>query len=532
MRQEPILITPAFYRYTTSIFILLICLIIPITSLFALDVSISGPDEVLVNESADFSVSVDCDAEITSVNWTFGDGSSSSGSTSASHRYKKVGDFTVTVSVTVSKTITNEEGEEKTYTDSGSDTHKITIKGKLKLKAEPDIIPVDTGSTTISAKVVDYRGSTVSSYNKTVNLTSSNTKTLKVKDISVSKGRGSSTAKAGNTPAKVTVKGNGEYLEGGSCEVKVVKVELIDTSREYVEVGKSLEVAAKVIPSDLTGGTWSWSTKPPSCGKGTFTASNPTTLSATGEGCIYPEANYTIEGVTIKSEESKRILAYLGIGENTATTPTSNPTIKEPADECSCLPHDPTLEWTAYFDLSTKKWRVRVTKLECTGIIKIDPWPVSGTPNPVPGGNVTENNYKDIIADLADYDTIGGGRGPIWHATKASRAHENYHWYTDWLKSCVGYYWGESESELEKLSIPEGDLCKAIEAEAILKKSVNKKFSSFLSSLTNKWNNEIAPKDLPGMGGGAYAAGQRVLNEIIDKINKFAKDSGWTNNKK
>ncbi|HDM37838.1 MAG TPA: PKD domain-containing protein [Candidatus Omnitrophica bacterium] len=224
MRQEPILITPAFYRYTTSIFILLICLIIPITSLFALDVSISGPDEVLVNESADFSVSVDCDAEITSVNWTFGDGSSSSGSTSASHRYKKVGDFTVTVSVTVSKTITNEEGEEKTYTDSGSDTHKITIKGKLKLKAEPDIIPVDTGSTTISAKVVDYRGSTVSSYNKTVNLTSSNTKTLKVKDISVSSGTGSSTAKAGKEPDIVIVTGSGSYLRGDSCEVVVFKI--------------------------------------------------------------------------------------------------------------------------------------------------------------------------------------------------------------------------------------------------------------------------------------------------------------------
>ncbi|HEC66215.1 MAG TPA: PKD domain-containing protein [bacterium] len=343
-------------------------------------------------------------------------------------------------------------------------------------------------------------------------------------------GSGKTTSHAYTQPGKYTVKLTitADHNEKASTSVKATafKVELENTNKEYVKIGKTLNIKAKVKPAGLSGGTFSWATISPTSGSGSFTSQNPTTFTATGEGCVYPQVSYTVEGSTAKSTESKRILVYVDLGPNSTTTPTSNPTITNIVDG-GCQPSKPTLEWKAYFDPSDKKWHVRVTELECTGTINISPWPKSGTPNPVPGGNVTENNYKDIIADLADYDTPGGGAGWPWHSTEATRAHEEYHWYTDWLKTCIGTYWSQSETDLENLSIPEGSYCKASEAKPALESLVNNRFNTFKTNITNKWNKEIAPKDKPGAGGGGYAAGQAVLNGIIDQIKKLAKKSRW-----
>ncbi|MHA1853785.1 MAG: hypothetical protein ACTSUF_09830, partial [Candidatus Heimdallarchaeaceae archaeon] len=98
--------------------------------------------------------------------------------------------------------------------------------------------------------VVDYRGRIISSYNKKIKLASSNTKTLKVKDISVSRGRGSSTAKAGKEPGIVIVTGSGSYLRGDSCEVVVFKVE-ISLSQFSACDGKKVNVDLIIEPSSV-----------------------------------------------------------------------------------------------------------------------------------------------------------------------------------------------------------------------------------------------------------------------------------------
>jgi len=319
-------------------------------------------------------------------------------------------------------------------------------------------------------------------------------------------------------PSKVdTTQQSGHIISG--C-----KVELKDTKNEYVKIGQTLDISATLIPATLTGGTWAWTTIPPTCGSGNFTAENPTTFTAAEEGCVYPQASYTIDTITGKSKESKRILVYVDLGVNTDITPIEKPTRTSNPSGSYMSPDDPLLEWAAYFDPSGKKWHVRVTKLECTGIINVSTWPASGTPNPVPGGNVTESNYKDIIADLVDYDTPGGGAGPVWHSTEASRAHENYHWNTDWMKTCIGNYWSECEKNLEKLTIVEGTYCKASEAEIDLEPLVTVRFEQFVSDCWIKLLTEIKPKDEPGAGGGGYAAGQAVLDDIIEQIKELAKN--------
>ena len=193
-----------------------------------------------------------CDATIESVEWNFGDGSSSSGSTSASHRYKKVGDFTVTVSVTVSKTIINEEGEEKTYTESGSDSHDITVNAQLKLLASPDTLPADGKSTTdLTIYVVDYRNYVVNSYNKKINLSSSNKKALSVpKTTKAKKGAATARGKAGKEPDIVIVTGSGSYLRGDSCQVtvegaKLSYIEAVDNNDSSRHSQTELQMVSK-----------------------------------------------------------------------------------------------------------------------------------------------------------------------------------------------------------------------------------------------------------------------------------------------
>ena len=139
----------------------------------------------------------------------------------------------------------------------------------------------------------------------------------------------------------------------------------------------------------------------------------------------------------------------------------------------------------------------------------------------VPGGNVTQSNWKSIIADLADYCSTGYA-GPVWHHTDATRAHEEYHWYQEWMKESIGNHWPKTEKDLEIFFLPEDAVCKSIDAKIALQSSVTLRYNIFKSNAWTKWGA------LPdGPGDPPYAAGQRVLNKIIRDIKKFAKKNGW-----
>lgn len=185
--------------------------------------------------------------------------------------------------------------------------------------------------------------------------------------------------------------------------------------------------------------------------------------------------------------------------------------------------YNPTFQWCFYYigEGEDALWKATVTKLIVKGDAYIKNWPAEKTPAPTEGGNVTSNNWQSIIADLQNYDSkIGGGEGPDWHSTFASEAHEFYHWNQDWQQTCIMAYWPACETAIESYQDKDFDALKA---------KVNQRFNLFVTQVKNKWESEVMPKDKPGYGGGAYAAGQAVLNQIIGEVLVFADQQGWDN---
>jgi len=119
-----------------------------------------------------------------------------------------------------------------------------------------------------------------------------------------------------------------------------------------------------------------------------------------------------------------------------AVAPTGDPN-RHNGGGNDCLPGNESLTWAVVDAGAT--WKANVTAMRVTGEIHVTDWPsapttmtVPNTSNPVDGGNINNtagsaNHWQAAIDDMADYDTVGGGRGPNWHSTAASRAHENAH---------------------------------------------------------------------------------------------------------
>lgn len=221
---------------------------------------------------------------------------------------------------------------------------------------------------------------------------------------------------------------------------------------------------------------------------------------------------------------------------NAAIAPTPNPTTNNAAASNDCLPQQPILTWDVCFDVTNQLWYARVSKLECKGQINIKPWPsqpatmvVPNTANPVNGGNInntvgSSNRWSYAISDMQDYDTPGGGAGPDWHSTAASSAHENFHWNTDWMTTCIGAKWPAAETAIEAFT---SNATTKAAAKTAIEPQVNTRFGTFKTDLATEWNTNIAPKDSPGAGGGAYATGSGVLAGLINAVQAYRVLKGW-----
>ena len=160
---------------------------------------------------------------------------------------------------------------------------------------------------------------------------------------------------------------------------------------------------------------------------------------------------------------------------------------------------------------------------------------VPNTANPVDGGNITNalglNKWDFAKWDLGNYDTPepAGGPGPYWHNTSATSAHEWYHWNTDWMVTCIQTVgdWSGTEVDIENYSVSVFDYLTEADAKAALTSSVNARFTTFVNAAGNHWENVLEPADKPGMGSGAYAAAQAVLNQDIADIESYRISKGW-----
>jgi hypothetical protein len=181
-----------------------------------------------------------------------------------------------------------------------------------------------------------------------------------------------------------------------------------------------------------------------------------------------------------------------------------------------------------------------VTALQLTGEMHVTDWPsaptsmtVPNTANPVDGGNITNtagsaNRWQAAIDDMADYDTAGGGRGPNWHSTAASSAHENAHWTGDYLGDALpAGNWAQTNTDLDALSVPKAAAADAAAARAALEPQVAARFRTFNRAVIARWNVLINTTDQPGSGGRGYAAGQAVLNGLITAVRNYATAKSW-----
>jgi hypothetical protein len=204
----------------------------------------------------------------------------------------------------------------------------------------------------------------------------------------------------------------------------------------------------------------------------------------------------------------------------------------------SCTPGLEVLDWNVVADGAN--WRANVIALRVSGEVHITDWPshptamtVPNTPNPVDGGNINNtagsaNHWQAAIDDMADYDTAGGGAGPNWHSTAASRAHEMAHWNDDYLGACIpAGNWVQTNQDIDAMTVPRASHADAAAARTALQAQVDARFNRFVTAVTRHWNNVITPSDVPGGGGRGYAAGSRVLAGLITNVRSYATGKGW-----
>ena len=132
-----------------------------------------------------------------------------------------------------------------------------------------------------------------------------------------------------------------------------------------------------------------------------------------------------------------------------AVNPGGVPTTGNASNDCKPSTASAVVAWNVV-EADATNWGVDVTSLTLAGQVNVAPWTsnptsmtVPNTPNPVDGGNINNtagstNHWQAAIDDMADYNTVGGGRGPNWHSTAASSAHEWAHWNTDYVTDSVG----------------------------------------------------------------------------------------------
>lgn len=228
------------------------------------------------------------------------------------------------------------------------------------------------------------------------------------------------------------------------------------------------------------------------------------------------------------------------LAANSTVAPGGSPTVGAGANDCVPSTGSATLAWDVV-DAGTN-WRANVTGLTLAGRIRINPWPsnpttmtVPNTPNPVDGGNIENtaggNHWQSAIDDLADYDTAGGGAGPNWHDTAASRAHEWAHWNDDYVGDAVtgasGGNWAAVNTKIDALTVPKAGNADVAAARAALTPLVNAELATWRSATIRRWNTLISTTDKPGSGGRGYAAGVTVLSGHIARIRAYKTSKGW-----
>jgi hypothetical protein len=224
----------------------------------------------------------------------------------------------------------------------------------------------------------------------------------------------------------------------------------------------------------------------------------------------------------------------MGNTHHQAVGPSGSPTTGDTSNDCT--PAASTLDFKAVSADATN-WRADVQSLTLQGVVNVADWPSNptstatpNTANPVDGGNITAANFQSAIDDMADYNTAGGGRGPNWHSTAASSAHEWAHWNTDWIADSVngakGGKWSKANQDIDAIVEPKASSATAADAKTAMQGRVSARLRTFNNAAITRWN---AIPDTAGVAGSTgYIAGAAVLATLISSVRTYATTKGWT----
>lgn len=194
------------------------------------------------------------------------------------------------------------------------------------------------------------------------------------------------------------------------------------------------------------------------------------------------------------------------------------PVIKRgPYTDSNAQPTDWRMGSRLCYDPASKTWRIVVLTIETDWEIQISDQFIE--PTPVDGGNVTEANFCNaILTDLADYMQTGPG---AYHSFDAALAHELFHYQTD-APAGVNKLLPAFEQDIQAMSRP--CTLTASQAGAELQAEASARLQKLEADFWNDWVN--SPHQ-PSPNDGAYVAGQKELNVLMDQIRAYAASKGW-----
>ena len=171
------------------------------------------------------------------------------------------------------------------------------------------------------------------------------------------------------------------------------------------------------------------------------------------------------------------------------------------------------------------EYRIRVKKASMKIHWGIEDPPSYQIPDPRDGGNITQENYQEVIDELRDYETREYAGD--WHHPDATSDHEQNH--VDWYKDQIIATWPAIETEIEEYvlgAVPAMTLMERLwegikgifgysQAQIAMRQYLEQKKEDWFDAFG------LAPEP------PAYAVGQAVLDGIIEDIENYVAEKGW-----
>jgi len=310
-----------------------------------------------------------------------------------------------------------------------------------------------------------------------------------------------------------------DWMAIGSRGFTVVKIDKLqyklngswtDAPGSFSDIGLLTTITFRVVPYP-SGASW-----PKDCPLWGGTAEGVT---GDTNQIIFPDTG----GQTVSVECGNTVSA--GVAVDTANTvvsviwDTAEYTQNSTTGNCTAVPKQFTVNYTASADIDSNKWMLRI--LDIHGGIDILVR-TGGYRNPLTNPPTTEAEAVDAVTKMKAYYARGSVSG--WHITSASRTHENYH-YTEW--SLTGsHYWPSTETAIEEITTTYHD--HATEASAITAMrsggtGSDSKVTAYKSICWSYWDTLA-----DAAGSRPYAAGQLALNPAIQIVQALAATNGWT----